>query len=149
MGLTSFDPVEHSLFWSMLINVGALVGLSLMIRQSPIERTQAALFVDTFQCRRRGATAGGAPPRLPDLLSLVGRFLGHRQAEAAFLSRARRRGLDPASIEADAEMVLYAERLLAGAIGSASARVLVGSVVKEEPVGGRRDHAHPGQDVPG
>jgi len=134
MGLTNFDPVEHSLFWSMLINVGALVGLSLMIRQSPIERTQAALFVDTF----RAADAAQLLRRtaaLPDLLSLVGRFLGHRQAEAAFLSRARRRGLDPASIEADAEMVLYAERLLAGAIGSASARVLVGSVVKEEPLG--------------
>jgi signal transduction histidine kinase len=32
-------------------------------------------------------------------------------------------------------MVLYAEQLLAGAIGSASARVLVESVVKEEPIG--------------
>jgi Na+/proline symporter/nitrogen-specific signal transduction histidine kinase len=134
MGLTNFDPVEHSLFWSMLVNIGALVGLSLTIRQSPIERTQAALFVDTF----RAADAAQLLRRtaaLPDLRSLVGRFLGHRQAEAAFLSRARRRGLDPASIEADADMVLYAERLLAGAIGSASARVLVGLVVKEEPLG--------------
>ena len=134
MGLTDLDPVEHSLFWSMLLNVGALAGLSLVVRQSPIERTQAALFVDAFrasdaaQLLRRTAA-------LPDLRTLVGRFLGHRQAEAAFLARARRRGLDPASIEADAEMVLYAERLLAGAIGTASARVLVGSVVKEEPLG--------------
>ena len=134
MGLADLDPVEHSLFWSMLLNIGALVGLSLAIRQSPIERAQAALFVDAVpaadaaQLMRRTAA-------LPDLRSLVGRFLGHRQAEAAFLSRARRRGLDPASIRADAEMVLYAERLLAGAIGSASARVLVSSVVKEEPLG--------------
>jgi Na+/proline symporter/signal transduction histidine kinase len=133
-GMIGLGPVVHSLFWSMLANVACLVGLSLVLRQNPTERAQAALFVDVFrtaevaQLWRRTAT-------LPDLRTLVGRFLGHRQAEAAFLSRAQRRGLDPEGIEADAEMVLYAERLLAGAIGSASARVLVGSVVKEEPLG--------------
>jgi signal transduction histidine kinase/Na+(H+)/acetate symporter ActP len=134
MGLTGLDPVEHCLFWSMLLNVGALAGLSLIIRQNAIDRAQAALFVDAY----RAADAAQLLRRtaaLPDLRTLVGRFLGHPQAEAAFLSRARRRGLDPESIEADAEMVLYAERLLAGAIGSASARVLVGSVVTEEPLG--------------
>jgi signal transduction histidine kinase len=134
MGMTQLDPVEHCLFWSMLLNIGALAGLSLIIRQNPVERAQAALFVDAY----RSADAALLLRRtaaLPDLRTLVGRFLGHPQAEAAFHSRARRRGLDPESIEADAEMVLYAERLLAGAIGSASARVLVGSVVKEEPLG--------------
>jgi signal transduction histidine kinase/Na+/pantothenate symporter len=133
-GMIGLSPVVHSLFWSMLANVGALVGLSLVSRQSPIERAQAALFVDVF----RGAEAAQLWRRtatLPDLRTLVGRFLGHRQAEAAFLARAKRRGLDPDGIDADAEMVLYAERLLAGAIGSASARALVGSVVKEEPLG--------------
>lgn len=133
-GMIGLSPVVHGLFWSMLANCGSLIGLSLLLRQTPIERAQAALFVDVF----RGADAAQLWRRtaaLPDLRTLVGRFLGHRQAEAAFLARARRRGLDPEGIEADAEMVLYAERLLAGAIGSASARVLVGSVVKEEPLG--------------
>ena len=133
-GLTGLAPAVHSLFWSMLVNFGALVGLSLVARQSPVERAQAALFVDVF----RGAEAAQLWRRtaaLPDLRTLVGRFLGYRQAEAAFRARVRRRGLDPAGIEADAEMVLYAEQLLAGAIGSASARVLVESVVKEEPLG--------------
>ncbi|HEY1721263.1 MAG TPA: ATP-binding protein [Magnetospirillaceae bacterium] len=134
LGMTGIDPVVHSFFWSMLMNCGLLVGLSLFVRQSPIERAQAALFVNAFQ----GADAAQLWRRtatMPDLQTLVGRFLGHRQTEAAFLERAQRRGLDPESFEADAETVLYAERLLAGAIGSASARALVGSVVKEEPLG--------------
>ncbi len=133
-GMAGLDPVVHSLFWSMLANFGALIGLSLVLRQSTMERAQAALFVDVF----RGAEAAQLWRRtaaLPDLRTLVGRFLGHRQAAAAFLARARRRGLDPEGIEADAEMVLYAEQLLAGAIGSASARALVASVVQEEPLG--------------
>jgi signal transduction histidine kinase len=36
--------------------------------------------------------------------------------------------------EADAQLVQFAESLLAGAIGSASARVMVASVAKEEPL---------------
>src|SRR6516165_11225264 len=53
-------------------------------------------------------------------------------AAAAYM---RRRGRDPAALAADAETVRLAERLLAGAIGSASARVMVASVVHEEPIG--------------
>jgi signal transduction histidine kinase len=40
-----------------------------------------------------------------------------------------------ADLQADAGTVHYAETLLAGAIGSASARAMVASVVKEEPLG--------------
>lgn len=133
-GLTGLSPVTHSLFWSMLFNIAGVVGVSLMVRPKTEERAQAALFVDVF----RGAEAAQLWRRtaaLPELRALVGRFLGQRQAEAAFLARSRRRGLDPATAEADAEMVLYAEQLLAGAIGTASAQVLVRSVVKEEPLG--------------
>jgi signal transduction histidine kinase len=36
---------------------------------------------------------------------------------------------------ADADLVSHAERLLTGAVGSASARIMVSSVVKEEPLG--------------
>jgi len=133
-GLTGLMPIAHSLFWSMLVNIGGVIGVSLLLRPAPAERAQAALFVDVF----RGAEAAQLWRRtapLPDLRTLVGRFLGHPQAEAAFLTRTHQRGLDPSTAEADAEMVLYAEQLLAGAIGTASAQVLVQSVVKEEPLG--------------
>ena len=40
-----------------------------------------------------------------------------------------------ADIPADANLVTYIEQLLAGVVGSASARVLVSSVAKEEPIG--------------
>ena len=38
-------------------------------------------------------------------------------------------------MQADAETVLFYERLLASVIGAASARVLVGAIVEEEPLG--------------
>jgi signal transduction histidine kinase len=67
---------------------------------------------------------------------VIGRFLGPERAVEAFLGYARRRGLG--SIEelpADADLVHFAETQLAGAIGGASARVIVASVVEEEPPG--------------
>ena len=73
---------------------------------------------------------------MTDLRSLLERFLGtQRTAEAlnALPTSANIRW-GPLST-ADPALVTYAETLLAGAIGSASARVMVASVVKEEPLG--------------
>jgi Na+/proline symporter/nitrogen-specific signal transduction histidine kinase len=134
-GLSGLDPVTHAVFWTMLANIGGFIGVSLVTRQSAIERAQAALFVDTFrfddaaQFWRRTAN-------VPDLVTLAARFLGRERASAAFASFARTRGDDPATtVQADAEMVLFGERLLAGVVGAASARVLVSAVVEEEPLG--------------
>jgi Na+/proline symporter/nitrogen-specific signal transduction histidine kinase len=134
-GLTGLDPVTHSAFWSLLLNGAALVGVSLAGRQTPVERIRAALFVDPDN-PGGAAVIGRRTALLPDLVSLAGRFLGRERAEAAFAAWAAERGLDPATVvQADAATVLFYERLLAGVIGAASARVLVGAVVEEEPLG--------------
>ena len=134
-GLTGLDPVTHSAFWSLLVNVGALLVVSMLEQQRPVDRAHAALFVDAdnpadaAQIWRRTAL-------IPDLNSLASRFLGRARTQAAFASWARGRGLDPATaVRADAETVLFYERLLGSVIGAASARVLVGAIVEEEPLG--------------
>ncbi|HET6468014.1 MAG TPA: ATP-binding protein, partial [Geminicoccaceae bacterium] len=130
-GLSGLDPVTHSLFWSVLVNVGLLVGLSLVTEASALERAQAALFVQAdggaapAAARGRELWRGSARPA--DVKALVARFLGPERAEAEFAGYGR----DPEP----ATLVRHAERLLAGAIGTASARVVVGSVAKEEPIG--------------
>ncbi|MCC7485764.1 MAG: histidine kinase [Burkholderiales bacterium] len=135
-GLRDFDDITHCLFWSMLANIGCYVALSLFHRPSAAEHSQASLFVDA-------PPAAGAGPRfwrgrasVNDLKRLLGRFLGPERAEEAFASHARGRGARAdEALSADAELVHHAESLLAGAIGSASARVMVASVVQEEPLG--------------
>jgi Na+/proline symporter/nitrogen-specific signal transduction histidine kinase len=134
-GLSGLDPVTHSAFWSMLANIGLFLGVSMFDRQRPVDRVHAALFVDAdnpgeaAQVWRRTAL-------IPDLNSLASRFLGRERTNTAFANWARERGLDPATaVRADAETVLFYERLLASVIGAASARVLVGAIVEEEPLG--------------
>jgi signal transduction histidine kinase len=93
------------------------------------------LFIDVFgqtgertQFWRGTASAGS-------LQALLGRFLGPARAADLFLSFARSRGLESAeALEADGELVRFTEVQLSGAIGSASARAMVASVVQEEPL---------------
>ncbi len=134
-GLTGLDEISHALFWSLLANVGLYVGVSLAGRPSVREQHQAAQFVDVFL-----HTHGVDPSRIwrgsasvQDLLTLTGRFLGPERARDGFLAYARRRGLaGPDDLSADADLVHFAETQLAGAVGSASARVMVASTVQEE-----------------
>jgi signal transduction histidine kinase len=68
------------------------------------------------------------------LMELVGHFLGPQRARALFDEQSRAQGLGPMQpqAQADPRLVQYAETLLAGAIGSASARAMIASVVEEE-----------------
>ena len=133
-GLAGLDNLTHSLFWSLSINLALYVGLSLARSPSAREASQALLFVDVFR-------RGGAEPvfwrgraRLDDLRTLAGRFLGPARASALFDEHAREIGVPVPDLVADARLVDRVERQVAGAVGTASARVMVESVAQEEPL---------------
>ena len=137
-GLQHLSPITQSVFWSLLFNISAYIGVSVLDRPRAIEATQAALFVDVF--KYSGETGNSlfwrGTASLPALQSLLRRFLGRSRADDALADYARRRNITWSEyLTADADLVSYAEKLLTGAIGSASARVMVSSVVKEEPLG--------------
>ncbi len=135
-GLEALDRISHAVFWSMLANAGLYVGISMFSRPSAIEHAQAALFVDVFrQAEAERSTVWRGTASVPDLRSMLRRFLGRRSADRALSSYAAEHGIDWESAPtADSGLVNYAEKLLAGAIGSASARVMVGSIEKEAPL---------------
>jgi Na+/proline symporter/nitrogen-specific signal transduction histidine kinase len=138
LGLKGLDYLTHSLFWSLLANAGLYAAVSLWRAPSARETSQALLFVDVF--RRTAAVAGPVFWRgrahVADLLPLLGRFLGLSRAQALFDDYARRQGVAHRdALQPDAQLVQFVETQLAGAIGSASARVMVASVVEEESLG--------------
>ena len=138
IGITASDPIANAVFWSILANIAAYVGVSFYSRSSAMEHTQAALFVDVFRFSRQGSDSPfwRGTASIPDLRALLGRCLGEERADYALFAYAQKRNLNwDKSVKADAGLVEFAEKLLAGAIGSASARVMVSSVVKEEPLG--------------
>ena len=137
-GLEGLSPIPHALFWSLLVNVGAYVAVSLLGRQTTIERIQATLFVEVFRQSSAAAGAGTwyGTVFASELHRMAERFLGSERTAEAFAEYERRRGqaLD-LTARADGELVQFVERRLAGAIGAASARVMVASTVKGEGVG--------------
>ncbi len=134
-GLQGLEPISHAMLWSMVVNVGGYFIVSLLSQQSVIEHSQATLFVDVFKqtaiSDRARFWRGSAS--VEALRSLLGRFLGPNRTNTLFTDYANQHGLNLSNEPlADAELVNFAEKRLAGTIGAASARAMVASVVKEE-----------------
>ena len=132
-GLAGLDPIAHATIWTMLANVGLFVGVSLMTSQSMVERSQAVQFVDIFKRSTEGGRVWRGRATIGDIKELLVRFMGEGHANGAFARFEREnqcRLHDHAP--ADSDIVSYAERQLAGAIGAASARIMVASVLMEE-----------------
>ncbi len=134
-GLDGLQEITHAMLWSMLGNVGAYVLVSLMTRQSVAERAQAARFVDALRHDSEGLAGRlwKGTAALADLQVLLRRFLGVERADAALAQYARQRGVRGVeALPPDAALVHFAETALAGAIGGASARIMIASAVKED-----------------
>jgi signal transduction histidine kinase len=136
-GLAGMDNLSHALFWSLLVNVGLYAGVSLAWPPRAAEASQALLFVDVFDHAGQDRVFWRGRARVSELVALVGRFLGPARAQALIAAQAGLPGGMPLhpSDEADPKLVRIAETQLAGAIGSASARLMVASVVEEEALG--------------
>ncbi len=136
-GMAGVNATTHALFWSLLANISCFVGVSLWRTPSPVEVGQAGLFVDILERDPVGAARfWRGQAKIGDVCALLARFLGARRVQEAFASYAKRKGVARVEeLDADGDVVHFAEILLAGAIGSASARVMIASVVEEEALG--------------
>jgi len=136
-GMQGMDEISHCLFWSMLANVGLYVSVSLWRRPTAAEHSQANLFVDVLRhvAAGSGSRFWRGSATVADLQTLLGRFIGPERANESFAAYARSQGIDNVEqLTANAVLVHYVESQIAGAIGSASARDMVASVVVEEPL---------------
>ncbi|MET0616978.1 MAG: PAS domain-containing hybrid sensor histidine kinase/response regulator, partial [Luteibacter sp.] len=128
--LSGWEPVTHGTFWSLLFNIGCLVFISLRFRPSVAERLHAALFVDPFVRSVSGAGDWRGRVTVRDLGTIAGRIVGERVTARAFNEYAQRHGvaLSPTD-SADRPLIQFTERLLASAVGAASARrILMGAL---------------------
>jgi signal transduction histidine kinase/Na+/proline symporter len=135
LGLDSLSPIAHVTFWSLSGNMTAYVLGSVFSVQSSKEHNQALLFVDVFEHSKsyEEVIAWKGKARKADLENLVANFLGQVRSKELFrqFELAQNGGLKNPAV-ASAKWVNFTEKVLAGAIGAASARIIVSTVVKEE-----------------
>lgn len=132
-GLSGWDPLTHGVFWSLLFNVGALFLVSARRRPLLQEQLLAASYLDPYAQRSPLGPGGWAGTvSSGELLVLAERIVGERHARRAFSEFAEsslRKPWQPQQ-HADRAMMQFTERLLASAIGAASARLTLTSALR-------------------
>jgi Na+/proline symporter/nitrogen-specific signal transduction histidine kinase len=138
LGAKGMSPIAHGAFWSLLVNCAGLAIFSINDQPDAMEIRQADFFVDhdkyrrnnqEYQTRRRRA-------KVSDLEQLLSRFAGVKGARKFV-----RTALGPGRYDllrrdalASPELLLRVEQKLSGAIGTASAQVLMRGITKEDPI---------------
>ncbi|MBX3725251.1 MAG: hybrid sensor histidine kinase/response regulator [Xanthomonadales bacterium] len=130
-GLSGWHPITHGVFWSLSVNALTLVLVSLRWRIGLRERLQATRFLDPYR-QQPTESPDLAVGRLTvgDLRELAARILGEPFVRRAFDEHLAERDV-PLGLEGrpDRALLQFTERLLAGAIGAATARhVLAGAL---------------------
>jgi Na+/proline symporter/signal transduction histidine kinase len=129
-------PLLHGVLWSLSLNIGTYILLSLARQPSSIERLQADLFVPntltpvapTFRRWRTTVT-------VQDIQSTVAQYLGPERARHAFEAfAAEHPGTLEPSAPADFKLLQQAERLIASSIGAASSRLVMSLLLRRRTV---------------
>lgn len=124
-GVGGLDEISHALIWSLAANLGLyLTGMAADRRaaQPPLDRPA-----------RHGIQAA---IELVALQAMVGRFIGTERAEQAFCKLAEGQGQSDGKVDGDG--LILAEGLLAGVIGSASARIVMAAALDGEGLDAHR-----------
>lgn len=136
-GLGGLDQIMHALFWSLLFNSGFYFIVSILVKPTAIEHSQATLFVDInkYSPEMEHRSLGKGTASLAELQLLLRRFIGEKKSERLFRAYAKKNDVELESItQADSDLINLVEKRLSGVIGSASARIMISSLVKEKPV---------------
>ncbi len=124
LGLSGLDVTTHGVFWSLFVNVGSFVLVSLLTEQDADDRSQAAAFVGA---PGEDKHLGAAPAILSatEIERLVHNYAGDEEAEG--IVRELFRGKAPAELSVPEllELRIRFERLLAASLGAAAARMIV------------------------
>ena len=132
-GLDGLDAISHATLWSLGANLAVFAALSLLARPQGLEVEQATAFVTARGVEGEPPRAWRALTTLADLRALAVRYIGEERGNQAIDAYLHLRGLacaNPAEERgrlADVQSVRFTEHLLAGAIGAASARVVMAS----------------------
>ncbi|MHA1545280.1 MAG: hybrid sensor histidine kinase/response regulator, partial [Alphaproteobacteria bacterium] len=137
------DPLTHGVVWSLAANVFSYVVVSLATRARPDERQQARIFTsEGLHIAAPSFRLSRASVSVRELKATVARYLGDERTLRSFSDYASERKQQTSDDdEADAETRRFAERLLASAIGNASARLVLAINLKRKalkPSGARR-----------
>ncbi|MCF6141747.1 sensor histidine kinase [Flavobacterium sp. K77] len=135
-GLDYLDPIPHAFFWSLLVNILSYAAVSVSFKGNYRERNYAEMFVDIdkYITNHENAFVWKGTAYITDIQKVLQRFLGEDRTKRALTIFNLKYNIDKDVTTADARFIKFAENLLTGHIGTASAKILISSVVKEDKI---------------
>lgn len=133
-GFSFRDTFTHGVFWSLLTDIVVMAAVSSNTQQNLVERAQASAFVD-LGIIPNPAHYNWQPSavRVGELEVVLQRFLGAQVSRQALDDYAMLNGTELMDYQiADSPLLQFAERRLAGVVGSASARVMLASGLRHK-----------------
>lgn len=135
-GYTGMGNIPHGMFWSLLLNAGGFVIVSLFTSPNLYEMEQAEIF-NANRLNLVGNNisetydTSGVPFR--KLRQLLSRFFGKSGAAKLIAEYKAEYNVDfQESDNVTANFINYAENLLTGVVGSSAARVLISKIVERK-----------------
>lgn len=129
-GLNGFDIWTHSLFWTLFVNLGSFLAISMLTAPRREELEQVRKFVDVFRPFRAGKerTRITKAPTVIEFVELMAKFIGEKPAHTAITTYLGNREIDEKGGLSEYELPKlkrFTELTLAGSVGAAPARIIV------------------------
>jgi signal transduction histidine kinase len=128
--------IPQIFFWSILVNMGLFTIISVSIKGNYRERNFAELYVDIdkYIQNHENAFIWRGTAYVSDIKNILERFLGKNKTEQALRIFNLKYNIDSQTETADSRFIKFSENLLAGRIGTASAKILIEGVTKEDKI---------------
>ncbi|MFI0490492.1 ATP-binding protein [Flavobacterium sp.] len=135
-GLDYLQPIPHAFFWSIFFNAMSYFAISVSFKGNYRERNYAEMFVDIdkYITNHEDAFVWKGTAYISDIQKVLQRFLGEERTKRALSIFKLKYNIDKNTTMADARFIKFAENLLTGHIGTASAKILISSVIKEDKI---------------
>lgn len=127
---TEAEALNHGVMWSLSINLIFFVLGSLSRASVPLERIQAAIFVPRDSGPMPSLKRFRTAITVNELKDTIARYLGVERTERSFQTFEGKNGTLNGNEQAGMDVIRFSEQLLASAVGSSSARLILSLLVK-------------------
>lgn len=130
------ETIPQVFFWSTLANTAIFGIISVSSKGNYRERNYAEIYVDIdkYIQNHEDAYIWKGKANVSDIRKILVRFLGDKKTKQALKIFNLKYNIDDENDTADSRFIKFSENLLSGRIGTASAKILIEGVTKEDKI---------------
>lgn len=130
------SPITNTFFWSLVANTTLFTVISSLHVGTYRERNYAEIYadIDDYIQNHENAYIWRGTANVSDIQKILIRFLGEQKTKQAMKIFNLKYNISDQADTADARFIKFSENLLSGRIGTASAKILIEGVTKEDKI---------------